>query len=79
MAAEGLNVILASDDPGLFPTTLLNEYHIAADDLGWTPEHMRAMTLAAVDASWLEDSAKSLLRETVVTELDAVLGVRPTS
>lgn len=72
MIDAGLNVILADDDPGLFPTTLTDEYHIAAEELGLDRTKLRAMALAGVDACWLPDREKAALRERFLTELDAL-------
>ncbi|MGW2260781.1 adenosine deaminase family protein [Streptomyces sp. NPDC001780] len=72
MIDAGLNVVLADDDPGLFPTTLTDEYRIAADDLGLGRAKLRAMTLAGVDACWLPDGEKAALRDRFVAELDAL-------
>ncbi|WP_326719233.1 hypothetical protein OHT59_06695 [Streptomyces sp. NBC_00243] len=75
MIDAGLNVVLADDDPGLFPTTLTDEYRIAAEDLGLDRPKLRAMALAGVDACWLPDNEKAALRErflTELTELDAL-------
>ncbi|MDQ4112027.1 MAG: hypothetical protein M3306_13140 [Actinomycetota bacterium] len=76
MLDAGLNVIPASDDPGMFPTTLAEEYRILADDLGVTRERLRAMSLAAVDASWLPADRKAEVRtrfERELAELDTEL------
>ncbi|WP_051765997.1 adenosine deaminase family protein [Streptomyces sp. NRRL F-5135] len=72
MIDAGLNVVLADDDPGLFPTTLTDEYRIAADDLGLGRAKLRAMALAGVDACWLPDGEKAALRDRFVAELDAL-------
>ncbi|GAA1167958.1 adenosine deaminase [Streptomyces hebeiensis] len=72
MIDAGLNVVLADDDPGLFPTTLTDEYRIAADDLGLGRAKLRAMTLAGVDACWLPEGEKAALRDRFVAELDAL-------
>ncbi|MCU1407540.1 MAG: hypothetical protein JWQ43_3843 [Glaciihabitans sp.] len=72
MVDAGLNVILASDDPGMFPTTLANEYQIAVDDLGLDRAWLRKSALAGVDASWLPDAEKATLRTSMVAEMDAL-------
>jgi adenosine deaminase len=72
MVDAGLNVIIADDDPGLFPTTLADEYRIAADDLGLSRSALRAMSLAGVDACWLPDADKAALRQRFIAEFDAL-------
>jgi adenosine deaminase len=72
MLDAGLNVIPASDDPGMFPTSLGAEYRILADDLAVPYDRLRAMALAGVEASWLPPAEKAALRDRFVAELDAV-------
>ncbi|MFT3859735.1 adenosine deaminase family protein [Micropruina sp.] len=72
MLEAGLNVIAASDDPGMFPTTLAGEYRILADDLGVSYDRLRRMSLAGVDACWLPAVEKAALRERFEGELAAL-------
>lgn len=72
MLDAGLNVIPASDDPGMFPTTLAAEYRILADDLAVPAERLRAMALAGVEAAWLPPAEKAALRARFAAELDAL-------
>jgi len=69
MIDAGLNVIPASDDPGMFPTSLTAEYRILADDLAVPQERLRQMALAGVDACWLPDGERAALRQRVEKEL----------
>ena len=69
MLDAGLNVIAASDDPGMFPTTLANEYRILAEDLAVPYERLRRMSLAGVDACWLPATEKAALRARFEREL----------
>ena len=70
MIDAGLNVILASDDPGMFPTTLGAEYAIAIDDLGMDRAWLRSVALAGVDASWLPAAERATLRSSMAAEID---------
>ncbi|GAA4489664.1 hypothetical protein [Microbacterium panaciterrae] len=73
MLDEGLNVIPCSDDPGMFPTTLANEYTILNEQIGASREQLSRMALRAVDASWLPDAERGALRAEVeesLAELD---------
>ena len=72
MVDAGLNVLLASDDPGMFPTTLNNEYRIAIDDLGLDRQWLRASALAGANASWLPDAEKAALHASMTSEIDAL-------
>ena len=72
MVDAGLNVILSSDDPGMFPTTLAQEYEIASSSLQLDNTTLRSMSLAGVEASWLPEPEKMLLRERFVREFDAL-------
>lgn len=72
MVARGLKVTLASDDPGMFPTTLDQEYLIAAGELGLDRATMRTLCLNAVDASWLADDDKLALHRRFVGDLDVL-------
>jgi adenosine deaminase len=72
MLDAGLNVIPASDDPGMFPTSLSAEYRIMAHDIGATAGQLRAMALAGVDASWLRPEKKARLRASFGDELDTL-------
>jgi adenosine deaminase len=71
MNEAGLNVIPASDDPGMFPTSLTQEYRILSDDLGVPDERLKAMALAGVDACWLPEPEKAALRRRMESELAA--------
>lgn len=72
MVNRGLTVTLSSDDPGMFPTTLANEYRIAGLELGFDRAQMRKICLDGVDASWLDESEKARMRSSFVAELDAL-------
>lgn len=70
MIDAGLNVILASDDPGMFPTTLSAEYDIAINDLGMNQAWLRSVALAGVDASWLPPTERAALRASMAAQID---------
>ena len=69
MLDAGLNVIPCSDDPGMFPTTLANEYSIQDKQIGATHAQLSHMALAAVDASWLPEPECAALRTRVASEI----------
>lgn len=74
MLDAGLSVVPCSDDPGMFPTTLTNEYTILNEQIGATREQLGQMAVRAAEASWLPDAERAALRDDVasaVAELDA--------
>jgi adenosine deaminase len=72
MVDAGLNVIPASDDPGMFPTTLAQEYRILADTVGVPRVKLRAMALAGVEACWLPTEEKDQMRDRTTARFDAL-------
>ncbi len=72
MLDAGLNVVPASDDPGMFPTSLAQEYRIVSEQIGASADQVRGMALAGVDASWLPAAEKAALRERFAAELAAL-------
>lgn len=65
LVEAGVTVTINSDDPPMFGTTLNDEYAVAADLLGLDEEGLRALAIAAVDASFASDSMKAHLREEI--------------
>ena len=51
-------VVLGSDDPPMFGTTLLDEYERARDHLGLTAGQLHALARASIDASFAPVSLK---------------------
>lgn len=72
MLGAGLAIVPCSDDPGMFPTTLTDEYLIMAQDIGAGHAQLRSMALTAFDASWLPDDQKSVLRASIEAEITAL-------
>jgi adenosine deaminase len=72
MVHRGLNVTLATDDPGMFPTTLTQEYRIAATELGFDRKTMRGLCLNGIEACWLNEMDKAELRANFVATLNAL-------
>ncbi len=60
----GLMVTLNSDDPAMFESDLQDEYRLAHDAFGFTPEHLRELAANSVEASFLPAPRKvSLLHQ----------------
>ncbi|GAB2896406.1 adenosine deaminase family protein [Streptomyces mayteni] len=79
MVDAGLNVVLASDDPGMFPTSLADEYRIAAETIGVPRARLREMSLRSIDAAWLPAADKSAARARFESELAALDAEFPTT
>jgi aminodeoxyfutalosine deaminase len=54
----GLMVTLNSDDPAMFASDLECEYALAANDFGFTREHLREMAANSIEASFLPPERK---------------------
>jgi len=65
----GVTVTINSDDPPMFGTTLNREYEIAAELLGLDEAGVADLAVAAVDASFLEESGKASLRAEIRSTL----------
>jgi len=59
--AAGVPVVLGSDDPPMFGTTLLEEYRRARDHLGLTAAQLRALGRASIEASFAPPAVKQRL------------------
>ena len=66
MAAAGVLVTLASDNPVRTCTTIGREYELAAG-LGFGPQELHAMTAQGIGASFTSDERKAALRDLVRT------------
>jgi adenosine deaminase len=65
LLAAGLNVSINTDDPGSFGTDLNTELQLAHAHHGVTLEQLRAMQLAALEASFADPSTKVALRDEI--------------
>lgn len=55
---RGIMVILNSDDPAMFGTSLVREYQLAQEQFGFSNEHMREMARNSFEASFLPPEKK---------------------
>lgn len=69
LVEAGCLVTLNSDDPGLFHTTLNEEYAHAIENCGLTLEQLRTLTLNGVAASYLPPFEKDNLSELFSAEI----------
>jgi aminodeoxyfutalosine deaminase len=55
---QGIMVILNSDDPAMFGTSLVREYQLAQENFGFSGEHLREMARNSFEASFLPAEKK---------------------
>ena len=59
MIAAGLNVVVNTDDPGLFRTDLNREYELLARHMSLSPQALGQIALNGLRASWMAPERKS--------------------
>ncbi len=74
MVEAGLNVTVNTDDPAMFKTDIAHSFAALFADTGWGLAEARRLSLAGVEASWLDDSDKRALRAAFTAELDRLDG-----
>lgn len=72
MGEAGLNIVLGTDDPTMFATTIGHGWRVVFNHAGWGVAEARKLSLAGVDASWLPASRKAALRAEFAAVLDAL-------
>jgi adenosine deaminase len=70
MVDAGLNVVINTDDPALFPTGLNNEYLLVAQHMDCTPQQLGEVALNGLRPSWLDDTTKRIWIAEWSTEID---------
>ena len=70
--AEGLNVMLNSDDPTMFRTDIGKEYVDFCGQNNYGQAVVRQLVLNGVEATWLDGPDKAALRKAFEAELDAL-------
>ncbi len=68
MVESGVNVTLHTDDATMLHTDLSSEYKKFCDEFSQDPSRARDVSLAALDACWLDDSEKAALRSEFETD-----------
>jgi adenosine deaminase len=74
MRDAGLLVTLNTDDPALIDLDLTQEYHLTADAFGYSWEDLVELSTNAVEACWLADDDKRVLRRRVVEGASVAAG-----
>jgi adenosine deaminase len=72
MIAQGLNVMLNSDDPTMFQTDIGKEYVDFCGQNHYGPDVVRQLVLNGVEATWLDAADKAAMGKTFAAELDAL-------
>lgn len=70
MVEQGLRVVLNTDDPPMFYTDLGREYAAMCTVAGWGREKVRELCLNGVDAAWMDDDERRVLRREFEREFD---------
>lgn len=74
LAAAGVHLTVNSDDPAFIDSNLGEEYAALAHAFGYDFDAMVAISLAGVDATWLEAGAKAALRDRITTAASELRG-----
>jgi adenosine deaminase len=77
MLAAGVAVVLASDDPAMFPTSLAAEYGIALSQLGVSAETLAAISRRSLAASWVDDDRRAELSVQFEQEISELMAPKP--
>lgn len=72
MGEAGLNIVLGTDDPTMFATTIGHGWRVVFDHAKWSVAEARRLSLAGVEASWLPAEHKAALRAEFGAALDAL-------
>ena len=62
MRDAGLLVTINTDDPAMTGADLGTEYRVVAEELGFSFDEMCAIAIEAIDATWLDDGERAVLR-----------------
>ena len=69
---KGLLVTVNSDDPALFHTDMNNEYLELHQQLGFTFEELKQVSLNGIEASFIDSDAKRGMRERFMREFQTI-------
>jgi len=77
MAELGLNITINTDDPQMFHTDIGQAYVALFARTGWDAARARALSLAGVEASWLDPGDKRTLAAAFAAEIDRLVEPDP--
>lgn len=69
---EGLLVTVNSDDPPMFGTSITNEYHVLARDLGMSRDDLFQLSLNGIEASFLDAGEKETMKAQFIEEFHGI-------
>jgi len=72
MFDAGLNIVLGTDDPTMFKTTMGHCWRTLFASTGWHTAEARKLSLAGIDAAWLPVERKAALRAEFAARLGAL-------
>lgn len=72
MVAQGLRMMINSDDPPMFHTDIGTEYVKMVQAAEWGPDQVREFCLNGVEGSWMDDDGKRRMRQEFEAELDGL-------
>jgi adenosine deaminase len=73
MVDNGLRIMLNSDDPTMFHTDVAKEYVDLCAALHYGPDRVREFVMNGVEAAWLDDEERSVMRRSFGAEFDELL------
>ena len=74
---NGLLVTVNSDDPTMFNTSIAQEYLVLAQDLAFSPSDLKRLSMNGIDASFMSDSDKKLMKSQFEREWKQLLNKYP--
>jgi adenosine deaminase len=65
MIDAGLRVAITTDDPSIFNTTLSDEHAFVIEQLGFSIETIKGLTLQALQLSFIDDKKRRTLEKSI--------------
>jgi len=70
---KGLTVTVNSDDPAMFNTSITQEYLILVQELGFSLNDLKRLSMNGIDASFMADSDKEIMKSQFEIEWEQLL------
>jgi adenosine deaminase len=68
----GLNITINTDDPQMFKTDIGHTFAVLFEELGWGIAEARKLSLAGIEAAWLDEGEKRAMRADFERQLTAL-------
>jgi len=68
----GLNITINTDDPAMFKTDIGHSFAVLFEELGWGLAEARKLSLAGIEAAWLDEGTKRSMRADFERQLMAL-------